>query len=97
MSRICHVNKAQPISQSSRAGAPLGPVEAMAIYIDEEIPASEPAALAATFEADAIRLVDALLDALPGGTVDQLLCELLRRRACLFRVRFPATDGGADV
>lgn len=37
---------------------------------------------------DAKLLADALLETLPGGTMDQLLCELLKRRASLFRVPF---------
>jgi hypothetical protein len=31
-------------------------------------------------------LADALYDSLPGGTLDELLAELLQRRASLFRV-----------
>ena len=37
---------------------------------------------------DAKILADALLETLPGGTMDQLLCELLKRRASLFQVPF---------
>lgn len=55
--------------------------------------------LAGIYIGDASRIADALLAALPGGTVDQLLAELLRRRAVLFRVPFrrpPQTDGGGS-
>lgn len=34
----------------------------------------------------ATKLVDALLESLPGGTVDAMLVELLRRKATLLRV-----------
>lgn len=34
------------------------------------------------------KLADALFGSLPGGTMDQLLSELLRRRASLFTVPF---------
>jgi hypothetical protein len=41
---------------------------------------------------DAGRLADALWDALPGGTIDRLIVELMERRASLFRVGFLSVD-----
>ncbi len=41
------------------------------------------------FATDAARIADALGQALPGGTLDALLAELMTRRATLFRVRLP--------
>jgi hypothetical protein len=34
------------------------------------------------------KLSDAMFACLPGGTVDALLCEMMSRRASMFRVRF---------
>lgn len=87
MTQHCHVHKAQPIGHVDQP-------ESVYVSIHETIPDMEPAAKRATFEGDAARLADALFDALPGGTIDQLLAEMLSRRASLLRVRFPATDGG---
>lgn len=85
MTQICHVHKAQRTVEE---------VETVTIHIYQTFPDTDPAAALATHEGDASRLADALLDALPGGTVDRLLAELLERRASLLRVRFLATDGG---
>lgn len=46
----------------------------------------------ALYAADAKAIVDVLLDTLPGGTVDQVLAELLLRKASLFRVPFGRAD-----
>jgi hypothetical protein len=46
----------------------------------------------AMFRADGKALADAIWDACPGGTVSELIAELLERRACHFRVRFPQED-----
>ena len=40
------------------------------------------------YQRDAQQLAEALFQHLPGGTIDQLLVELMQRRACLLRVRF---------
>ena len=40
------------------------------------------------YTAEAKVLADALLKSLPGGTIDQLLAELLERKASLLRVPF---------
>ncbi len=46
----------------------------------------------ALFTADATKIADALRDALPGGTLDALVAELMTRRAVLFRVRLDAEE-----
>lgn len=43
---------------------------------------------AAIFKQDAVSLCDVLFDTLPGGTLDQLLVEMLTRKASQFVVRF---------
>ena len=73
--------KAQPIGDES--------IEDVTITIQEVAWSSPDLASAARFyqrQGDA--LVDALWACLPGGTIDQMIAELLRRRASLFRVRF---------
>lgn len=47
-----------------------------------------------SFEEDARRIVDALEASLPGGTLDRLLAELLRRKASLLVVRRSAMATG---
>jgi hypothetical protein len=87
-SQTCHVHKASPTLRDE-------PVESVTIHIDQT--ASDRWSVEearATWQGDATRLADALLDALPGGTIDQLMAELMLRRAVLYRVRFPPTDGG---
>jgi hypothetical protein len=46
---------------------------------------------AAFYQAQGKELADALCNALPGGTLDQLLAELLRRKASHFAVATWAT------
>jgi hypothetical protein len=41
------------------------------------------------FQAQAMKLADALFESLPGGTIHALLIELLRRKHSLFTVRDP--------
>jgi hypothetical protein len=41
---------------------------------------------------DAKLIADVLQGTLPGGTFDQLLCELLTRTASAFRVRYPKVE-----
>lgn len=44
--------------------------------------------LPSVFQKDASALADAMFAALPGGTIDALISEFLRRRASLFVVPF---------
>jgi hypothetical protein len=58
------------------------------IIIDDEIPTRKeyPEAMA-QFESEAQLLSEALINALPGGTIDQLLICLLKYKASRFVVR----------
>lgn len=66
------------------------PVEGVAIIIDGKLPppGERMGTAGAAFADDGRALASALLETLPGGTVDALIAELLIRRASLFRVRF---------
>jgi hypothetical protein len=77
------IYKAQQTIVGDRQPAPT------TIVIDEEIPAV-PSLVDARklYQREAARLANALFDALPGGTLDQLLAEMLERKASLLRVRF---------
>lgn len=46
---------------------------------------------------DAVAIVDALWDTLPGGTLDQILIEFMQRRASLFRVGYLSVQELADI
>lgn len=65
------------------------PVESVRISIEKMIP-EHPSLDAArsTYAANAAVIADALVQSLPGGTVDQVLIELLKRKASLFKVPF---------
>lgn len=70
-----HAFKAQPVVRAE-------PVGAVTILIEQEIP--EPGTLAegrAVYEEDGRKLADVLAATLPGGTLDALTVELLRRKA----------------
>jgi hypothetical protein len=75
------------------------PVEPIVIRIerDQESPAyGDPeyaASCAAMFKADGKALADAIWEACPGGTISELIAELLERSACHFRVRMPQEAG----
>jgi hypothetical protein len=75
------IRKAQPT---------IGDIESMTIIIDEEVPTfktNAPVEEYRQFYIDQGRdLAEALCLTLPGGTLDQLICELLTRKASLFRV-----------
>lgn len=57
----------------------------------------EPVLWQTFYHAEAVKLADALWDTLPGGTVDQLVVELLSRRTSLFRVGFMTVQELADL
>lgn len=62
-------------------------VEPAKIVMDEEIPRMKTLEEARELYIEqGKKLADALCDSLPGGTLDQLICELLTRKASLFRV-----------
>lgn len=73
--KTVRIYKAQPMNE---------PIESLTIVLDESIPEHPDATLATVhrdFERDAEALAAALCGALPGGTVDALTVELLRRKA----------------
>ncbi len=86
-----HLYKAQRTVQSE-------PVNDVTIILNEEMPeiigrsgqsVSEAMdQLRNIYQREANELAALLLKTLPGGTVDQLLCELLRIKASHFRVAF---------
>ena len=62
-------------------------VESATLTIDDEMPPFESIEVSKeNFTTDAKAAADLLCSTLPGGTLDQLICELLTRRASLFRV-----------
>ncbi len=65
-------------------------IESMCLTFETEIPSvpQEPFANAACYQADAKVLAACLLKVLPGGTLDQLIVELLQIKASHFRVSF---------
>lgn len=65
------------------------PVNDLFIRVSETIPSfPELSQSAKAFALDGKLLADALFDSLPGGTMDSLIAELLKRRASLFVVKF---------
>ena len=57
------------------------------IVIEDEFPPFESVSVSVeNFKTDAKAIADLLCATLPGGTLDQLICELLTRKASLFRV-----------
>lgn len=68
--------KAQPVGSSTP--------EALTVIIKDELPATEKAEQ--SMEYDARRIASALWNSLPGGTVDRLCAELLRRQASRLHV-----------
>lgn len=59
------------------------------VYVTRELsPEYDPE----VYRVDAEALARHLWDALPGGTVDRLIVELMERRASLFRVGFLSAD-----
>lgn len=78
--KTVNIYKAQRIGQHME-------VESVTINVHEELPEQETIAESdIIFEKEALTLADALLEVLPGGTVDRLMAELLRRKATSFVV-----------
>jgi hypothetical protein len=76
--KIIAILKAQPT---------VDPIEAVKIVMDEEIPEIKNLEEAKDFYIEQGKELAAVLcSTLPGGTLDQLICELLTRKASLFRV-----------
>lgn len=60
-------------------------VDVATIYIDGDLPQE---CSPDVFEQDATVLVNLLWDMLPGGTIDQVLAQLMTRRVSMLRVGF---------
>lgn len=66
-----------------------------AIHIDKPQPCEgEPEH---RFQTDAEAIADVLWNTLPGGTIDRLVAEMLRRHASLLRVRRTAPSDAEEV
>lgn len=65
-------------------------VESIAITIKREVETANLslAELGDFFKSEASSLANILFDTLPGGTIDHLLAEMMKRRASLFIVPF---------
>lgn len=81
------IYRAQPIANEV--------AEQVAIEITDEIPSGDVDSTRKTFEEQGAALAAALWGSLPGGTLDELIANLLQRRASLFRVRFIRTASDA--
>jgi len=62
------------------------PIEPTKIVMDEEIPDMTLTEAREFYIEQGQELADVLCQTLPGGTLDQLICELMTRKASLFRV-----------
>ena len=87
--KTVHIFRAQPVIQAE-------PVEPVTIEIHEPIPDVDGIrsvrAAQERFAAQGVALADAIWETCPGGTIDALIAEMLKRRASLFRVRFSAVQ-----
>lgn len=68
-------------------------IESLTIAMDESMDSEtvsqmNSAQLREFYDAQGEILCDTLFSTLPGGTVDSLICSMMRKRASLFRVRF---------
>lgn len=84
MKKIC-IRKAQPVLKGK-------PVESLQIELAHEIEDFNPSmdwqrAYQEQYENDAKTLADALINTLPGGTLHQLLIELLKHKVSLLVIQ----------
>lgn len=71
----------------ARATISTEPVKSMTIIMSSEFPETNSLEHSRAIHIkDGKDLADALCTTLPGGTLDQLICELMTRRASLLRV-----------
>lgn len=81
--------KAQPAADPVESVTLIFETELPERQRDSSMPMPEYLALAkALYQEEAIVLAQTLLKVLPGGTFDQLLCEMLQIKASHFRVTF---------
>lgn len=78
-----------------RKAGSIGKKQAPSLRIEAEVPTedSDPDIknldeCAEFYRTEGKKLADAIFACLPGGTIDALLCEMMTRRASMFRVRF---------
>jgi hypothetical protein len=75
-------------------GYPKAIVEPLTIIIDGTIPTRHSLLeYREMYKEEALKLVDALFETLPGGTFDAMLAEMLIRKASVLRVSYQ--EGGA--
>lgn len=87
MTHEIHIHRADAIRSVD------GPVNPVVIHVDRDQATSGAVGAAAMFKADSKAIADALWESLPGGTLSELIAELLERRSCQFRVRMPQEAG----
>lgn len=83
--RTLDLCKQEPLHRSE-------PIPDLLIHVHVALPTADGSQAELAYARDAARLAGALWDALPGGTIDRLIVELMDRRASLFRVGFMSTD-----
>lgn len=76
MMKTVYIAKAQGVSSDD-------PTESLTLVFDQETRGTY-----GQMSNDALALSDALWAVLPGGTIDALLCELMRRRSSMLVVGF---------
>lgn len=77
MINVARIFKAQPVS---------GPIADFLIEGILELPQGDSESSKEYFRRDAQKIIDILSRSLPGGTLDQLLFQLLERKLTLLRV-----------
>jgi hypothetical protein len=64
-------------------------IQEITVIADQEVPDCEsPAQARKLYQTEAKQLVDALMSCLPGGTIDQILAELMAQKAGLMRTAY---------
>jgi hypothetical protein len=64
-------------------------IHELTVIADQEVPDyNDPAQARKLYQTEAKLLVDALMSCLPGGTIDQVLAELMAQKAGLLRVPY---------
>lgn len=78
--QVLRIHQREPLNRSEL-------VPPVTIHIGDRLPPDdEPQETQRCYRLDARALADTLWDALPGGTLDVLLAELMQRRSSLLRV-----------
>lgn len=89
---VLSLHKQEPLCEDDE------PLPDMELHVSRPLPRDlPPEAMAELYKTDAQSLARRLWDILPGGTIDQLLIELMQRRASLLRVGFMSLDQVAKL